>query len=88
MNLCAHPVFELPELSALADDVCAATSRLFNHLLVYHPALTEVANRDGFQMFRPLIVRHDYISWDFTLEEDSGDHAHLKVVSRDDAGAK
>jgi hypothetical protein len=32
-------------------------------------------------VFRTLVVRHDSECWDFTLEEQAGDHAHLEVVA-------
>jgi hypothetical protein len=38
-------------------------------------------------VFRTLVVRHDSECWDFTLEEQPGDHAHLEVVSRDIIGS-
>ncbi len=81
MKLHAHPVFDEPEARALAGEVMAATSRLFNHLLQHHPALIHVANCDGVEVFRTLAVRFDYLSWDFSLEDEAGDRAHLEVVS-------
>jgi hypothetical protein len=87
MRLHAHPVFDEPEVRALADEAMTATSRLFNHLLEHHPALIQMTNRDGLEVFRTLAVRHDFLGWDFSLEEEPGDHAHLEVVSRDIIGS-
>jgi hypothetical protein len=81
MRLHAHPVFDEPEVRALANEAMAATSRLFKHLLEHHPALIRVANRDGLEVFRTLAVRHDSLGWDFSLEEKAGDHAQLEVVA-------
>ena len=87
MRLQTHPVFDEPEVRALANEAMAATSRLFDHLLEHHPALIQVTNRDGLEVFRTLVVRHDSECWDFTLEEQPGDHARLEVVSRDIIGS-
>ena len=64
----------------------AATSRLFDRLLERHPSLIHVANRDGLEVFRTLAVRHDYVGWDLSLEEEPSDHARLEVVFRDIVG--
>src|ERR1700686_2471869 len=60
MRLHAPPLFDEPEVRALAVEAMTATSRLFNHLLEHHPAPIQAANRDGVEVFRTLVVRHDF----------------------------
>lgn len=46
-----------------------AKARLFDHLLEHHPELIHIANRDSLEVFRTLAVRHDYVGFEFILEE-------------------
>lgn len=54
MRLHAHPVFDETGVRTLGDEAMAATSRFINRSLERHPALIQVLNRNGVEVFRTL----------------------------------